>query len=160
MIEGLDFEDPILGLDIATTTGWGWVCGSLYESGQATFPPKLRLPLFRKFLFDLIEEQRPALIVVEEVFINPRQSTVALLHMHGVMLEALSYCYSPMVWIGNTEAKNVVGGNGKMTAQEKKNGAMVRALAGHGFTVTDGTDAADGLAVALTERKKLFGRFK
>ncbi|MGI9451965.1 MAG: crossover junction endodeoxyribonuclease RuvC [Geminicoccaceae bacterium] len=158
-VEGISFDDCILGLDIASTLGWGVVEGPNYESGEMTFESATRLPELRIFLQCLIRHHRPALIVAEEVFINPRQSTKVLLHMHGVMLELVSHCPSAVDYIGNTEAKNMIAGHGGMTAQDKKNGAMVRALALHGFSV-DGTDAADGMAIALTMRKKLFDRLK
>lgn len=160
MVHGLEFDDVILGLDIATKTGWGVVQGKFYRSGEMPFRPERRLVDFRVFLEQVVNQWKPAVILAEDVFINTHPSTKTLLHMHGVLLERMACCDSVFRYVGNKRAKTIIGGNGNMTAAEKKNGAMVRALNRFGFSV-DGTDAADGLAIALVGRHDLFdGRIK
>ncbi len=156
--EGLEFEDCILGLDLATTTGWAALHGTCFvEYDEITFARETRLREFRDFIIGLVTDHRPALVVAEEAFIHKPSSAITLIEMHGVLKEVMSRCICPLVFIGNTEAKKDIGGNGAMTAKDKKNGAMIRALNDLGFVVS-GTDAADALAIALTMRMKLFGR--
>lgn len=156
-LAGIDFEDPILGFDLGSTTGWGCLEGNVYRAGEQHFRKETRLSDLRKWVYEIVEATRPALIAIEQPFINLRPSTMAILHMHGVVLERLQGCMAPHIMIGNTEAKRHIGGHGGMTAEDKKNGAMVRALSKLGFVVSS-TDAADGLAVALCARRRIFGR--
>lgn len=157
MIRGLDLDDVIMGLDVAAVTGWAVIQGPSVNSGEVLFKPERRLPDFRRFVEDMVVEWQPALIVAEDIFINTNPSTKGLLHMHGVLLERMACCNSIFRYVSNARAKMLIGGNGKMTTKEKKQGAMVRALAEKGFHV-DGTEAADALAVALVARFDIFGK--
>ena len=149
--EGIEADDVFLGLDIASNVGWAALWGETYRTGEVKFEPPRKLSEFRDFLIETIEHWRPAVVFVEDTFINTNPSTKSLLHMHGVFLEVMEDCSVPHIYMANSKPKETVGGNGKMTSKDKKNGAMIRALRTWGYDV-EGTDEADALAIALTGR--------
>lgn len=156
MIEGLSKDDTFLGLDIATRTGWAVLAGGGCDSGEKQFQRETRLSSFRDWLTEMIAEFRPAVIFTEQSFLNTNPSTRVLLYMRGVLLERMERCTAVHIDVDNSKVKAFVGGNGRMTAKQKKDGAMIRALAGHGYWA-GGIDSADALAVALTGRHELLG---
>lgn len=159
MIKGLEFDDIILGLDVATVTGWAVLHGDAYYSGVMPFKPERRLVDFERFIVDMVEQWKPAMILAEDVYLDPKRAdtTKKLVYMHGVLLKQMSVCTSIFRYIGNKRAKSVIGDNGNMTTKQKEGGAMVRALAYKGFEAP-GTNEADALAIALAGRLDMFGR--
>ncbi len=155
MTPGLSFEDVFLGLDIATKTGWAVVYGDVYRSGEVDLSGDRRLSCFRELITELIEYWRPAVVFSEDVFINPRPSTKTLLHLHGNLLQLMECIQSPHVYVNQAKAKSFIADH-MFSSQQKKGGAMVRALRKHGYHV-DGIEEADALAVALTGRHSLIG---
>lgn len=153
---GVDESDVILGLDIATTTGYAVLTGGHYIAGEITFNRDKRLSQFRDWLVYTIKQNRPAIVVTERTFINKRMAaTEVLLCMRGVALEVLERCISFHIDIVNTDVKKAIAGR-SLSSQEKKGGAMIRALEQYGYRVK-GINAADALAVALAGKKQIFG---
>lgn len=150
-VEGIEADDVFLGLDIASNTGWAVVWGDTYHTGEIKFDPPRKLSTFRDFLYSTIERWRPAVVFYEDGFLNLNPSTVSLLHMHGVFFEVMEDCTVPKIPVTNSQPKEAVAGNGKMSAKDKKAGAMIKALSAWGYDVK-GTDEADALAIVLTGR--------
>lgn len=156
-VEGVDPEqDTFLALDLSSNVGWCVMLPGGYQTGEECFKPPRRLSDYRIWLTEAIKTWRPAIIFIEDIFINPHPSTKTLLHMHGVTLEVLENFNALWQYVGQSSAKAYVAHDGKMTAKAKKAGAMVRALQTlHGLDVT-GIDEADALAVALTGMRDVF----
>lgn len=146
----------ILGIDPGSrTTGYGVVdadgrtlrcveCGVV--QAPAGLPLERRLATILKGLMEVVEELRPQVAAVEDVFhaVNAR-SALALGHARGVALAAAAmagitvHAYPPSV------VKKAVTGRGRATKDQV--GRMVRLLMG--LKREPRADATDALAVAV-----------
>ena len=148
----------ILGLDPSLScTGWGIVAvdglrlshvanGQIKTDAKASMPERLA-QLFHS-LGEVMEQHRPDRAAAEEVFVNKNpQSTLKLAQARGV---ALAACGSARLTVREHSAravkKAVVGTGG---ADKRQVQAMIQVLL-PGAQVA-GTDAADALAVAITD---------
>lgn len=153
---GLSRDDTFLAFDIATNCGWCVLSGDTYRTGEMACDNPKRLSIFRSLVVELTNRHRPAVVLAEDVFINPNPSTKTLLYMHGQLLQLMEQYTGLFSYVPQATAKAFVAGNGKMTSKQKKAGAMRDALIARGYDVK-GLDAADALAIALTGRNMLTG---
>lgn len=155
---GVEPGDTILGLDVATKTGWAVLAGGNWRTGSIQFrgEPPNKLRSYRRWLRGKVREDRPALIGIEMPPLNNTKGMHVLAGFYGVSIEALADCNSPVIWFTPATIKKEIGGRGSITTAEKNAGALVRALNSFGFGVKD-VDEADALAIACTIRKKAFG---
>ena len=162
---GLGFRDPILGIDPSSSTiGWCVLRGSEYDSGCAKFRGELpeKMNQYHWWLHDMVEEWRPAIIVLEEPFTphgNKSFGTapMVLQQFKGAALVALANVTVPVYWVESATWKKYVLGHGGITTKQKAEGLIVQQLKGLGFQ-TSQVDEADAVCIALYMRKKFFDR--
>jgi crossover junction endodeoxyribonuclease RuvC len=147
----------ILGLDPGSRVcGYGVIdevggelryieCGLLTApEGQ---PMEQRLGEIARGLKEVIEELRPAVCAVEDVFVqhNPR-SALALAQARGMALAVIGLAGLSVASYPPATVKKAVSGSGK--AEKAQIARMVQALIG--LTSRPRADATDALAVAIT----------
>ncbi len=147
----------ILGLDPGSRVcGYGVIdevggelryieCGLLTApEGQ---PMEQRLGEIARGLKEVIEELRPAVCAVEDVFVqhNPR-SALALAQARGMALAVIGLAGLSVASYPPATVKKAVSGSGK--AEKAQIARMVQALIG--LTTLPRADATDALAVAIT----------
>lgn len=147
----------ILGLDPGSRVcGYGVideVAGELryIECGLLTAPEgqpmERRLGEIARGLKEVIEELRPAVCAVEDVFVqqNPR-SALALAQARGMALAVIGLAGLSVASYPPATVKKAVSGSGK--AEKAQIARMVQALIG--LTTLPRADATDALAVAIT----------
>ena len=147
----------ILGLDPGSRVcGYGVideVAGELryIECGLLTAPEgqpmEQRLGEIARGLKEVIEELRPAVCAVEDVFVqqNPR-SALALAQARGMALAVIGLAGLSVASYPPATVKKAVSGSGK--AEKAQIARMVQALIG--LTTLPRADATDALAVAIT----------
>lgn len=147
----------ILGLDPGSRVcGYGIideVAGELryVECGLLTAPEahpmEQRLGEIARGLKEVIEELRPAVCAVEDVFVqhNPR-SALALAQARGMALAVIGLAGLSVASYPPATVKKAVSGSGK--AEKAQIARMVQALIG--LTTLPRADATDALAVAIT----------
>jgi crossover junction endodeoxyribonuclease RuvC len=120
-------------------------CGLLTApEGQ---PMEQRLGEIARGLKEVIEELRPAVCAVEDVFVqqNPR-SALALAQARGMALAVIGLAGLSVASYPPATVKKAVSGSGK--AEKAQIARMVQALIG--LTSLPRADATDALAVAIT----------
>lgn len=147
----------ILGLDPGSRVcGYGVIdevggelryieCGLLTApEGQ---PMEQRLGEIARGLKEVIEELRPAVCAVEDVFVqhNPR-SALALAQARGMALAVIGLAGLSVASYPPATVKKAVSGSGK--AEKAQIARMVQVLIG--LTTLPRADATDALAVAIT----------
>jgi len=148
----------ILGLDPSLTcTGWGVIrCeGSrLSHIANGQVPTETKEPIARRLaaLHDAIAEviaaHEPQRAACEEVFLNKNpQSTLKLAQARGVVLAACGRARLPVSELSARQVKRSVVGTG--SADKGQVAAMIKVLL-PGAQIA-GADAADALAVAITD---------
>lgn len=148
----------ILGLDPSLScTGWGVIRAegsrlSHIANGQiatdARAPMEQRLAHLHAGVTAVIEAHRPDRGAVEEVFVNQNpQSTLKLAQARGSVLAACGGCRLPVREHSARLVKKALVGTG--AAEKAQVQAMLRVLLPG--VVIAGSDAADALAVAITE---------
>lgn len=148
----------MLGIDPGlAATGVGLVEGRFsriqrYAFGTVETSPKSRLPwrLARIFsrIRQLLEEQPPDLMVIEDIFSLPAypKSGILLGKVSGVILLAGARAGVPVIEVPVREAKQVLTGNGN--ADKCQLEGAVRRFVGHQTPITP-DHASDALALAL-----------
>ncbi|MBA3890693.1 MAG: crossover junction endodeoxyribonuclease RuvC [Gemmatimonadaceae bacterium] len=149
----------VLGIDPGTAvTGYGVVSGDgparmqLVECGVIRTPARDPLPsrLFEIHagITELIARHRPDVLAVEDVFYARNvRTTIVLGHARGVILLAGAQHGLPIHEFPPAEIKKAVAGTGAAT-KEQVQFMMMRLL--RLKTVPSPSDAADGIAAALT----------
>lgn len=147
----------ILGLDPGSRVcGYGVIeetAGELryIECGLLTAPEaqpmEMRLGEIARGLKEVIEELRPAVCAVEDVFVqqNPR-SALALAQARGMALAVIGLAGLTVASYPPATVKKAVSGSGK--AEKAQIARMVQALIG--LATLPRADATDALAVAIT----------
>ena len=147
----------ILGLDPGSRVcGYGVIdevggelryieCGLL--TAPESQPMEQRLGEIARGLKEVIEELRPAVCAVEDVFVqhNPR-SALALAQARGMALAVIGLAGLSVASYPPATVKKAVSGSGK--ADKAQIARMVQALIG--LTTLPRADATDALAVAIT----------
>ncbi|HUL01565.1 MAG TPA: crossover junction endodeoxyribonuclease RuvC [Nitrospirota bacterium] len=147
----------VLGVDPGTiTSGYGVVAeedhklfhvvsGGISPSAKQPFPTRLKR--IYEELIKVIEQYRPHVIVVEDLFVSKNiKSALKLGHARGVALLAAVNSGLPVYEYTPLEVKLAVVGNGK--AEKKQVQFMVKTLLDL-QKVPHPTDAADALAAAI-----------
>lgn len=148
----------VMGIDCGTEfTGFGIVDKSENDrlvyvaAGAIALSRKDPMPRRLAHIFDvlrgLIEEHRPGVIVIEEVFysVNPK-SALKLGQVRGVAMLASAYCGLPMAEYSPLAIKSSVVGYGHAEKQQVQH--MVMKLLGLALP-PEPADAADALAIAI-----------
>ncbi len=163
MVEGLHFEDPILGLDLSLAcVGWAVLLDDDWEAGHVSFRGAIgeQLPIYRAWLKDMVRQWRPAIVVREAPIVTTgRQATENAFGLSVATKEALRTYTGIHQEVHQGTWKSQVCGNGRISTEQKKQGAVMVALNNLGFDVRH-IDEADALAVALCKRKELFGKIR
>lgn len=151
----------VLGVDPGSRIcGYGVisVCGARYEyvecgvlTPERNGAPEQRLGEIARWLTDVINELRPTVLAVEDVFshVNPR-SALALAQARGTVLAVAGLCGLPVFSYAPALVKRSVTGRGR--ASKEQVASMVQALVG--LRTTPRADAADALAVAITHAQR------
>lgn len=147
----------IFGIDPGSrVTGYGIICceGSQVrhvDNGAVipspTLSPAQRLHYIYTELLRLLNQTRPTVVAVEEVFVanNPR-SALTLGQARGVALAAAAACALPVVEYSTRLVKQAMVGYGNATKEQIQ--SMVRRLLS--LPESAMADASDALAVAIT----------
>lgn len=154
----------ILGIDPGSrVTGFGVidVFGREHQyvaSGCIKTPPAAPLPeriaVITRYLDEVVRLYRPAQAAVEQVFVNVNPAATLMLgQARGAALAALVMHDLPIFEYTALQVKQAVVGKGK-AAKEQVQHMVVQMLALSG---TPQSDAADGLAVALTHALRNHG---
>jgi crossover junction endodeoxyribonuclease RuvC len=124
-------------------------CGVLTPERDGA--PEVRLGEIARWLTDVINELRPEVVALEDVFthVNPR-SALALAQARGTVLAVAGMSGLPVYSYPPTMVKRSVTGRGR--AKKEQVAAMVQALVG--LRKTPRSDAADALAVAITHAQR------
>ncbi len=149
-------ESRILGIDPGLrVTGFGVIdtAGSALRyvtSGCVRTDPDLAMPQRLRLILDalgeIIREQRPEQVVVEEVFVNVNpQSTLLLGQARGTAICAAVLAGLPVAEYTAMQVKQAVVGNGH--AEKAQVQAMVMRLLR--LPASPSADAADALACAI-----------
>ncbi len=161
MTQGLDWDDPILGLDlsskcigVAVLRGRNYHTEHLKLGKVPSLPDKLHM--FRRWLRMYVGQVMPAVIAIEAPFVGKASSAATSYQFNGVAQEALCKCICPVSFIHAPTWKKEICGRGNITTKQKETGAVMLALNHLNFDVRQ-LDEADALAVALCMRKQLFG---
>lgn len=147
----------VLGIDPGTlTSGYGVVAeedhklfhvvsGGISPSAKHPFPRRLK-KIYEE-LSKVIEQYRPHVIVVEDLFVSKNiKSALKLGHSRGVAILAAVNAGLPVFEYSPLEVKQAVVGNGK--AEKKQVQLMVKALLDLP-KIPHPADAADALAAAI-----------
>jgi crossover junction endodeoxyribonuclease RuvC len=137
-------------IDLRSQTSYGYVeCGVLMpERGGA---PEVRLGEIARWLTDVVNELRPEVVAVEDVFTNiNHRSALALAQARGTVLAVAGLSGLPVFSYPPTVVKRSVTGRGR--ASKDQVAAMVQTLVG--LRSTPRADAADALAVAITHAQR------
>lgn len=149
----------VLGVDPGTaTTGYGVVARSgegavsLLECGVIRTDAGAELPVRLKEIYqgiaEVLDRHTPDLMAVEGVFYGKNvRTTVVLGHARGAILLAASLRELPVTEYSPAEVKSAIVGTGRATKEQVQ--YMVQRLL-RLKTPPRPTDAADGVAVALT----------
>ena len=151
----LAFDDPILGLDVASAQiGWCVLTGETHVGGAIMFPGELgeQLSEYRSWLRDMVTKHRPAVIAYEALFIGP--AAINLISYQAVTREALALYVGLLTFIHAATWKKEVCGRGGITTKEKAAGVVQRIIEGKGFK-TASLDEADAVALALCARGQI-----
>ena len=153
----------ILGLDPGSRVcGYGLIderAGALsyVECGVLTAPEdramEERLGEIARGLREVIDEMKPEVVAVEDVFVhaqNPR-SGLALAQARGMVLAVIGLCGLRVTSYPPAVVKKVVAGTGG--ADKGQIGRMVQALIG--LRSLPRADASDALAIAITHGRTL-----
>lgn len=149
----------VLGVDPgAATTGYGVVaregggavslveCGVIRTDASDTLPERLRA--IYDGIVEVIDRCRPDVVAVEGIFYGRNvRTTVVLGHARGAILLAASLRELPVTEYSPAEVKSAIVGTGRATKEQVQ--YMVQRLL-RLKTPPRPTDAADGVAVALT----------
>lgn len=170
-LEKLPYASLILGVDPGLhRTGYGLIrLGTsqpiMVEAGflkaKAADPMPVRLQTLYKGLCEIIEEFRPEVVVIEELFSmyqHPR-SALLMAQARGVFLLAAQQSNVPVHSFLPNEVKQVIAGNGhaSKTAVQAAVKARLKLAA-----IPEPPDVADALAIALcfAARQETIGRLK
>jgi crossover junction endodeoxyribonuclease RuvC len=147
----------VLGIDPGTlTSGYGIVAeedhklfhvasGGISPSAKQPFPKRLK-KIYEE-LVKVIDQYRPHVIVVEDLFVSKNiKSALKLGHARGVAILAAMNAGVPVFEYSPLEVKQAVVGNGK--AEKKQVQLMVKILL-ELTKVPHPADAADALAAAI-----------
>ncbi len=157
----------MLGIDPGTATlGYGVVTGGagtqarLVECGVVRTKPKETLACRLAIIYDavtaLIERHHPDALAVEGIFHGKNaRSALILGHARGVVLLAGERAGLPIAEISPAEVKRATTGMGAATKQQV--GTMVTRLL-RLVEPPSPADAADGVAIALTQLMRLTPR--
>ena len=157
MAEGIDWNDPILGLDLSSVCiGVAVLRGRDYHTEHINLRGELpeKLHTFRRWLRWYVPRVQPAVIAIEAPIVGQGNSAATGYQFNGVAREALCKAICPVDEIYASTWKKQVHGNGRI---DKKKGHVLLSLNKMNFDVRQ-LDEADALSVALCMRKKLFGR--
>ena len=148
----------ILGIDPALrTTGYGVVeCSNgrarLVEAGVVTpnrdATLESRLHQLYSAIAEVIDQTRPSLVVIEELYTTYKNPRTAILmgHARGVLCLASAQAGVAVHTLGHAHVKRALVGSG--SARKEQVGAMVRQLLGL-RAVPKPHDVSDALALAL-----------
>jgi crossover junction endodeoxyribonuclease RuvC len=148
---GIDPGTALVGFGVVTTGAGGRLarlveCGVIKTDPRAPLP--YRLKAIHEGLAELLARHHPDATAVEDIFYGPNVRTTAVLgHARGVILLASALAGVPVVEYTPARIKKVVVGRGG--ALKSQVGFMVAKLLGLKAAPAP-TDAADGVAVALT----------
>jgi crossover junction endodeoxyribonuclease RuvC len=147
----------ILGIDPALrVTGYGVIDGNgarvkLVEAGVVS--PRLgalemRLRQLHEAMAEIIEQTRPDVVVIEELYTTYRNPGTAILmgHARGVLALASAQAGIPVRTIGHSHVKRALTGSG--SARKEQVGAMVARMLGL-RSRPDPADVSDALALAI-----------
>jgi len=133
-------------LDVHPSGSYTYVeCGTL--SADAKGPMEDRLGNIARWLTDVVNELKPEVLAVEEVFshINTK-SALALAQARGMVLAVAGMAGIPVCSYSPTMIKKTVTGRGR--APKEQVALMVQGLLN--LKNTPSADAADALAIAIT----------
>jgi crossover junction endodeoxyribonuclease RuvC len=148
----------VIGVDPGLAdTGIGIICGSgikvsSYSFGGIRTDKELSLPARLNKIYsqlnDLLTEEKPDLMVVEDIFSLPRnpRSGISLGKVTGVILLAGCHSGITVTEIPVREAKKILSGNGSATKEQLEK--SVRYLLNHDSPIRP-FHASDALALAL-----------
>ncbi|HVZ67693.1 MAG TPA: crossover junction endodeoxyribonuclease RuvC [Patescibacteria group bacterium] len=147
----------VLGIDPGIgRTGWGVidVQGSRLKAKSfdcfetpSTQNPEQRLVDLRREILRILDEFKPEMVGVEELFFNTNAKTAMVVgQARGVVLETVAERGIPIISMTPPEIKVAVTGSGK--AEKGQVGKMVKVLLGLPSVPTP-DDTADALACAL-----------
>jgi crossover junction endodeoxyribonuclease RuvC len=148
----------ILGIDPALrTTGYGVVeCSKshvrLVEAGVVTprgdAALETRLHELHSAIAEIIDQTRPALVVIEELYTTYKNPKTAILmgHARGVLCLASAQAGVEVRTLGHSHVKRALVGSG--SAQKEQVGKMVRSLLGL-RSIPKPHDVSDALALAI-----------
>ena len=156
----------ILGIDPGyATIGFGLVeaeRGQMHMVTYGAITTPAGIPLSRRLyqiltdMEDLIQQVKPDVIAVEELFFNTNITTgIAVAHGRGVILCAAEKCGIPLYEYTPSQVKLAVTGYGK--AEKHQVMDMTRRLLNL-KTLPKPDDAADGLALALCHARSVTSR--
>lgn len=148
----------ILGIDPALrTTGYGVVeCSkqrvTLVEAGvvapHADATLEARLHELHSAIVEIIDQTRPSLVVIEELYTTYKNPKTAILmgHARGVLCLASAQAGVAVATLGHAHVKRALVGSG--SARKEQVGKMVRDLLGL-RTIPKPHDVSDALALAI-----------
>ena len=148
---GIDPGTAVVGFGVVDAGSAG-APGRLIECGALRTPARdalsVRLRAIHQGIHELITRHRPDVIAVESVFYGTNvRTTIALAHARGVILLAAEQSALPIAEYTPATIKQTVVGRG--AARKPQVGYMVAQLL-RLKTAPSPSDAADGVAVALT----------
>jgi crossover junction endodeoxyribonuclease RuvC len=156
----------ILGIDPGLRlTGYGCVDllpnhaePTLVEAGVFRLQPKTpmshRLAQLHDDLWQVLEELKPEVMVVEKLFTHYKHVRTGLLmaHARGVVMAAGQRCGVQIEELAVTEIKRAITGNGHASKQQVQQSVMMQCGLKE---LPDPPDVADAIAIALCAARRI-----
>jgi crossover junction endodeoxyribonuclease RuvC len=119
--------------------------GALHTPANA--PLVERLPMLYQGLMDLLNEHKPQVVAIEELFFNKNVRTaLSVGHARGIVILAAAHAGLPVAEYTPLQVKQAVVGYGRATKEQVQ--SMVKILL-HMDHIPRPDDAADALAIAI-----------
>lgn len=142
----------VLGLDIATSTGFGLLDDdSLLAYGLLVIPSKAthreRFKIFRKELIKLYKISKPDLVVIEDTFVKKNVAVTSYLNqLRGIAIESIPV-KSDFYSLKTSQARASLGKGKKYTKEDVFN-CMVTKYKLKGFVFEEHNDITDAILLA------------
>jgi crossover junction endodeoxyribonuclease RuvC len=143
----------ILGLDIATTTGYGVIKNNnLIKYGKFTLAGdeyRLRFKQFRKQILELIKEYKPKIVIIEQTYVGVNVKTTAYLNMlKGICTECIPENIKIIAEAPSKIRKEVLG-EGKKHTKEEIFEYLTKKFNIKDLNIKKDLDITDGILLAL-----------
>ena len=146
VILGIDPGSRICGYGLVRSRGGslGYIASGVIKTGNHSFPDRLQI-IFSN-IADIIDEHRPDVVAVEEIFMGKNAaSALKLGQARGAAIVACTGRSLPVAEYSARKIKQALVGKGQ--AEKKQVQQMVKTLLG--LSRVPPEDAADALAVAI-----------